>query len=215
HAAHGFDVYALLFIIALVTAILTAFYTFRAYFMTFWGETRIPEEAGHHAHESPSVMLVPLQVLAIGSLLVGVVFGPTGLFAHFLHDHWMATTFPSFLQGDTHHLDVVLLLGSSAAALGGIGLAWWMYVKSPGEADKVAARMPAMYELSRNRFYLDEIYDAFIVRPLVMLARVLRVLDQYIVDGLVDLFGQLPRLAGAAIRPLQNGLVQFYALLMA
>src|SRR5207237_6332145 len=79
-----FDVYKLLFFIALFTAGLTAFYTFRAYFLTFWGEVRIPEEAGHHAHGSPPVMLVPLQVLGIGALFVGVVFGPTHIFLRFL-----------------------------------------------------------------------------------------------------------------------------------
>jgi len=71
--AAGNWIYTVLFVSALVTAGLTAFYTFRAYFLTFWGEKRIPEEAGHHAHESPYVMLLPLGVLAAGALLAGFV----------------------------------------------------------------------------------------------------------------------------------------------
>src|SRR5256885_6579630 len=90
-----FDVYKLLLFIALFTAGLTAFYTFRAYFLTFWGEVRIPEEAGHHAHESPPVMLVPLQVLAIGALSVGVVFVPTPIFDRFFYKLWMREAFPT------------------------------------------------------------------------------------------------------------------------
>src|SRR5262249_42550736 len=58
------------------------------YFLTFWGEERIPHEAGHHAHESPPVMLWPLMILAVGAVGVGLVFGPTHLFEHFLEQHW-------------------------------------------------------------------------------------------------------------------------------
>src|SRR5262249_42773521 len=212
----AFDVYKLLFFIGLFTAGLTAFYTFRAYFLTFWGEVRIPEEAGHHAHESPPVMLVPLQVLAIGALFVGVVFGPTHIFEHFLHEHWTKSALPAFLVAeDGSHLNWVVMLSSSVVALTGIALAYWIYVRQPSEADRLAARLPVRYGLWGNRFYLGEIYRAFIVRPVAGLARVLRVIDQYIVDGLVDLFAQVPRALGALARPMQNGLVQFYALLMA
>ena len=101
-----------------------------------------------------------------------------------------------------------------ALALGGIGVAWWMYVRQPGLADQVVKSMPGPYELSRNRFYLDELYDAFIVQPLSALAQFCRLLDQYVVDGLVDLVGQVPAFVGKVFRPIQNGLVQFYALLM-
>src|SRR5262249_23128755 len=82
-------VYAALFATALVTAGLTAFYSFRAYFLTFWGQERIPHEAGHHAHESPSVMTVPLVVLAAGALLVGFVNAEplTSGLSHFLESH--------------------------------------------------------------------------------------------------------------------------------
>jgi proton-translocating NADH-quinone oxidoreductase chain L len=203
------SVYAILFVTALIVAALTAFYTFRAYFMTFWGEVKIPEEAGHHAHESPSVMLVPLQILAIGAVLVGIVFVPTGILGHYLSAH--TKTFAEYHA----HFNLPLMLGSSAFALAGIGLAYWMYVKKPALPDEVAKAIPAGYELSRNRFYLDEIYDALIVKPLSALAYLLRAIDQYVIDGLVDLLAQVPRFIGYLFRPIQNGLVQFYALLMA
>jgi NADH-quinone oxidoreductase subunit L len=113
-----------------------------------------------------------------------------------------------------HGVNWALLLGSSAFGLGGIALAWWMYVRRPAVPAEVAKAMPVAYELSRNRFYLDELYDIFVVKPLSGLAQFCRVFDAYVVDGIVDLCGQLPRFVGAIFRPIQNGLVQFYALLM-
>jgi NADH:ubiquinone oxidoreductase subunit 5 (subunit L)/multisubunit Na+/H+ antiporter MnhA subunit len=90
-----------------------------------------------------------------------------------------------------------------------------MYVRQPGLAGQLARSIATVYEASRNKFYFDEIYQAFVVHPLTALAYVLRVFDQYIVDGLVDLIGTLPSMLGALLRPAQNGLVQYYGLLMA
>src|SRR5207302_1335459 len=78
-----------------------------------------------------------------------------------------------------------------------------------------AERFQGLYRLARNKFYLDEIYDSFFVQPIRGLAEFCRVFDQYVVDGVVDLVGQVPRLIGLVFRPIQNGLAQFYALAMA
>jgi NADH-quinone oxidoreductase subunit L len=212
HASEGnayATVYMILFISALVTAGLTAFYTFRAYFLTFWGEERIPPEAGHHAHESPPVMTVPLMILAVGALGVGIVASPI---SELLDSRWLSGFFSS--QERTHGMNWPLVLGSTLFGLGGILVAWWMYVRQPALPEQVAESVPRAYELSRNRFYLDELYGAFIVGPLKVAAVVCRVLDQYVVDGIVDLVGGLPRSLGRVFRPIQNGLVQFYALAM-
>jgi NADH-quinone oxidoreductase subunit L len=207
--------YTGLFLLGMVTAGLTAFYTFRAYFLTFWGETRIPPEAGEHAHESPPVMLYPLIVLAAGAVGLGLLLGPTGAIESFLHEHWMSQAFGNLLPVEPHHGSITAMLASSLVALGGIGLAWWMYVRQPAAARDFAQAIPAAYELSRNKFYLDEIWSALFVKPLAGLAHFFRVFDLYIVDSLVDLIAQAPRFLGnAVLRPLQNGLVQFYALLM-
>jgi NADH-quinone oxidoreductase subunit L len=204
-------------IMALATAFLTAFYTFRAYFMTFWGEERIPEEAGHHPHDAPPVMAWPLMILAAGAVLVGIVLGPFGLFGGFLEHHWMQRQFPDRLLPleAHHHFNIPLMLISSAIALGGIALAYAVYVKTPALADRLARSMSGLYGWARNKFYLDELFEAIFVRPLTSLAQMIRVIDQYVVDGLVDLVGQMPGLFGYLVRPFQNGLVQFYALLMA
>ena len=75
--------------------------------------------------------------------------------------------------------------------------------------------MKMFHGLSRNKFYLDELFAAMFVNPLVKLAAMLRWIDTYVVDGIVDLVGRTPAYFGGALRPLQNGLVQFYAVVMA
>jgi NADH-quinone oxidoreductase subunit L len=211
-AGHGASVvYLILLIVGLLTAGLTAFYTFRAYFLTFWGEERIPPEAGHHAHESPPVMLVPMMILAVGAVGVGIIVQP---FTHWFGDTLDLTNGLEKAPHPDEGPNWWMMVLSSLLALGGLGLAWLLYVRRPALAGELARKNEGLYELSRNRFYLDELYDIFIVRPASALAAVCRAVDQYLVDGLVDLVGQVPRLLGILFRPIQNGLVQFYALAM-
>src|SRR4029077_19162978 len=93
--------YEVLFWMGCFTALLTAFYTFRAVFMTFWGPEKIPHEAGHHAHESPPVMCIPLWILSIGAAGLGLVLGhPTGIF-----DGFLARTIPQVGAGGHHETD--------------------------------------------------------------------------------------------------------------
>jgi proton-translocating NADH-quinone oxidoreductase chain L len=202
-------IYLLLLLSGLLTAGLTAFYTFRAYFLTFWGEPRIPEEAGHHAHEAPPVMTVPLMILAVAALAIGAVVEP---FTHWFSGFLGRTPFLG--EVEEHRPVVLLAMVSGVIALAGIAVAWWMYVRQPGTAAALAQRFQGLYQLSLNRCYLDELYDVFFLRPLAGLREFCRILDAYVVDGLVDLVGQIPRLFGAFFRPMQNGLVQFYAVAM-
>jgi NADH-quinone oxidoreductase subunit L len=200
-------IFVILFSSALFTAGLTAFYTFRAYFLTFWGEERIPNEAGEHAHESPRVMTIPLMILAVGAVVAGFFLWP----------------FRSFIErtpnlGDLHEVEishVALLAASVVVVTAGIALAWWMYVRSPGLADRWAANLQALYQMSLNKLHLDELYYAFVVAPLTGLAMVCRFLDLQVLDSIVDHLGQIPAFVGQLFRPIQNGLVQFYALAMA
>jgi NADH-quinone oxidoreductase subunit L len=202
-------IYLVLLISAVATAGLTAFYTFRAYFMTFWGEERIPHEAGHHAHESPPVMTVPLMILAAGAVAAGIVVEP---FTHWF-SHLLART-PYMGALPEHSASLLLMTGSVLIALLGIGVAAQMYVREPGLPARLAQSAQEVYQLSLNKFHLDELYSFFIVQPLAGFARFCRIFDQYVVDALVDLIGHVPRLLGILFRPMQNGLVQFYALAM-
>jgi len=207
--------YFALFIVACATAFLTAFYTFRAYFLTFWGPERVPEEAGHHAHESPSSMTIPLLVLAVGAVFVGIVLQPfTHWFTGFLE------TTPSLSQAHqsvhaahiAHHLNWTLIGVSTVLALGGIGAAFGLY--RAGGAEKAPPGLDVAFTLSRHKLYVDEIYQAVLVHPAAVIAFLARVFDGFL-DALTRLIAAVPRFAGQWVRPIQNGLVQFYALSMA
>jgi NADH-quinone oxidoreductase subunit L len=219
------QVYTLLYYVGLFTAFLTAIYTFRAFFMTFYGKEVIPEEAGHHAHESPPSMWVPLSILSAFALAVGYLAERDHVFAAFLshtpslaYSGIQATPHPSF------HMNVAMI--SSIIAIVGIGIAAFIYLGDRREANALArwmdngriGRLVGMewspYRLSQNKFYFDEIYQWTIVRPLQALASVSYFVDRWIVDGLVNLCGWLPRVAGVLLRGLQMGLVSFYGLAM-
>ena len=205
------SIYLLLFVAALFTAALTAFYTFRAYFRTFWGETIIPVEAGEHAHESPSVMTIPLVILAIGAVFVGIVVEP---FTHWFSDFLGQSDqlrMASFYEKAEHHLNWPLMLGSSAVAIIAVMLAFWMYCMKPSAAASVTRTFPRWYDASYRLLYVDEIYQMLFVKPMNVLASICKLLE-YLVFDIVRLIGAVPRGFAQLIRPLQNGLVQFYAL---
>ena len=166
HSERFGSIYMVLFGVALVTALLTAFYTFRAYYRTFEGELRMPE--GAHPHE-PWVMSVPLIVLAIGAVAVGIVAEP--------FTHW----FSDFLT------------------------------RSPGIVRATTAG--TAYDLSLNKLYVDEVYNLLFVQPLNLLAGTCRLVEAVVYD-LVRLIATIPAYLAHLVRPLQNGLVQFYALSM-
>ena len=200
--------YELLFWMGSFTAFLTAFYTFRAVLMTFHGEERIPPEAGHHAHESPASMTVPLMILSVGAAGLGLALGHmTGIFDGFLNRTLSGT-------GDHHAADWFVIGLSTVAAVAGIGLAWVFYGQRSSVPATIASAAPPFYRLSLNKFYLDEIYYIFLVVPTMLLAQCSRFFDWIIVDGLVGFISRLPGMAARLARPIQNGLVQFYALSM-
>ena len=212
--------YSILYLAALLTAFLTAVYTFRAFFLTFYGEERIPKEAGHHAHESPPSMTGPLVILALGALSVGAYFQWTGDFLG--QDGFLVETpalallrSPEVAPHGSMHASVAIL--STAMAVAGIVLAALLYLGRPawGRAMVVIMAGLGLYGLSRGKFFFDAIYLALVVRPLTRLAGLLAWFDNRVIDELVDAVGGLPRMLGASFRPMQSGMVQFYAMVMA
>jgi NADH-quinone oxidoreductase subunit L len=194
--------------IATITALLTAFYTFRAYFMTFWGAERFPPEAGHHPHDAPPTMAWPLRLLAVAAIGIGAVVAAT---------HWFATYF-SHTPGFGHeghpvfHIDLMVISG--LVALAGIALAWFMYVRNPQLPSRISHNANLLYDLSAKKFFLDELYMATIVTPIRMLARLSYLFDMYVIDRLVNAVGALPRIVSAVPRLVHTGLVSNYALMM-
>ena len=199
--------YVLLLVVALVTAGMTAFYTFRAYFLTFWGPVRTPAEAGDHAHESPPSMTFPLLVLAVGAVGIGGLVEPaTHWFGHFLGRT------PGLAVEGGHGFNWGLAGVSTLMVLAGFVVAFMVYGR--GGPEVVNPAVAPVYALSRDKLYVDEVYHAAVVRPAEWLAFMARVFDLFL-DSLTRVIAAVPRWFGAAVRPVQNGLVQFYALFMA
>jgi len=217
--AHGENglLYLVLFYMAMFAALLTSLYTFRALFQTFFGAKRVPAEAGHHAHESPPVMVVPLLILSVFALGVGAYFEWTHGFANLL-----ART-PSLAyrvaaetaHGEHFHWGVATV--STALALLGLGLAAYLYLGDRRQVEALARFMQSpwglrLYQLSKGKFYVDQIYLVCIVWPLQLVAAVASLFDRYVIDELVNFCGRVPPAVGSVLRWLQTGMVQFYAL---
>ncbi len=215
--AHDSAFFNVLFYIALATALATAAYTFRAYFLTFHGPERVPPEAGHHAHESPWNMTVPLMILAVGALIVGGYFEATSKngFADFLH-RTPSLAFGEFAEQakEVEHMHWNVAIISTIAAFAGIGLAYFIYMGAPGRANTIAQKLRPLYILSLGKLFLDPIYGLLFVWPLRALAFIFYAIDRWLIDALVNLVGKIPPWIGATLRGMQNGMVQFYALAM-
>ena len=203
----------LLYLIGLFTALLTAFYSFRAFFMAFLGEAR-DQHIHEHAHESPAMMTRPLWVLAALAVVGGVLNLPSLLtMEHYLEPAVGAPAFhPSF------PFEMVLLAVSALVAVAGFGLAYGRYVKgSATGAGRFAAGITRVFSplepIARNKWYVDELYATLIVSPLLNLANWFsEVVDHGVVDGAVNLVGQANLAVGGALRKVHNGLVPTYAL---
>jgi NADH-quinone oxidoreductase subunit L len=249
-----------LWLVAVVTAFLTATYMFRLLYLTFFGTRRTGHGAPstqhpapstqhparstehpalsaqhpapstqhpapstqHPLHDAPPAMAIALVLLAVGSVVAGYIGVPEVL----VHGGNRITTFlaPSFqapgmaavVEGaaaDHHALELGLMAFSVLVAFAGIGLATSIYLRNPARADVIAARMPRLYQLLLNKYYVDEIYDAAIVQPAKRMSTVLwRGVDAGLIDGTVNSVGLVVRGWSAVLRRLQTGSVRAYAM---
>jgi NADH-quinone oxidoreductase subunit L len=181
--------------VGVITAGMTAFYVFRAVFLCFFGTPR----GHHHPHESPLVMTGPLMVLALLSLVGGYFHVPA----------FLESLFPVAEGGH----DTTLVAISVAAGALGILLAWLFYVAKPGLADSIAAGLGGLYRLVYNKYLVDELYDATIVKPTVATSRALlwKGVDAGLIDGIVNGVGAVARGVGGVLRRLQSGNIRSYA----
>ena len=211
--------FRILYGMSLFTAFLTAFYTFRAVFMTFTGPTRVPDEAGHHhhgqagsaAHESPPVMTIPLVILAVAATISGWWLFSTHALADFLAatPSLAAKSVAATATPHAFHLD--LALQGSFVAVAGIVLAAVGHLGRRSDGPQMERFLGPLETLFGQKFFLDELYAAVVVKPLEFVALVAAWFDRFVVDGLVDGVGRLPLGLGAILRRLQSGLVQRYA----
>jgi NADH-quinone oxidoreductase subunit L len=214
HAAAGNGQW-LLYAVGLITAGLTAFYMFRSVFLTFHGKFRGTHEQEHHLHESPPVMTIPLGILALGAVVAGVAGLPWNNWLHHLFEP--ITKRPVGLpEVAEHHVSVLLLaLVASAVAIASIWLAFRVYGGDRGLAgdQTFEQRWPAVHRLLENKYYVDEIYDRAIVRPLAMLSAFFwKGVDMVVIDGAVNTGAAATEVAGEVGRFSTTGNVRNYAL---
>jgi NADH-quinone oxidoreductase subunit L len=152
-------------------------------------------------------MTWPLIVLSIFALAIGGIVAK--LFDGF--NGFLSRT-PGLAGGHPSHSTAVMLV-SSLVALGGVALAWVMYGRPSTLSQTLALRLRGAYELSRDQFRFDQLYAALVVRPMLVLAEICRLVEDWVIDGMVRFVGAIPALFGRVVlRPIQNGLVQYYAL---
>ncbi|MBI3606582.1 MAG: NADH-quinone oxidoreductase subunit L [Nitrospirae bacterium] len=181
-----------LWLVGMTGAFLTSFYMFRLFYVTFTGETRMEPAVAHHVHESPSVMTVPLMILAGLSLLGGVLLGFPP------EQGWLHDFLAPMIAGEgaeAHHdfeiVDLALMAGSVLVALAGWWTAYTMYVRKPELAPFWAARFRGAHTLLLNKYWVDEAYDAVFVEPSKRLGRAWGVFDRIVIDGIVNGVGRL------------------------
>lgn len=182
-------------VIGILVAALTAFYAARMWMLAFAGEPR--SEAAAHAHESPAVMTLPLWILAVPSLLLGGFLAFGHRFAHFLTG-----------QEVTESMNFGLVGITTAAALGGIALAWRLY-SVPQTAGDPIQRIPG-YALFANLWYIDAFWNKVGAGGALAFGRLIAWFDRNVVDGAVNAIGQVCRKSGSELRRATNGQAQAY-----
>jgi NADH-quinone oxidoreductase subunit L len=209
-----------LWAVGMITAGLTAFYMFRAVYMTFHGKFRGTHEQEHHLHESPPVMTIPLAILAVGACVAGFANVPKllqlGIFDEHLH-HFLESILANAGEEHpmSHGLEIFLVVAAIAVAVTGWFLARSIYGGDKGLTGgrQWASRFPGVHRLLENKYYVDEIYDRGIVRPLAALSTFFwKVVDTFVIDGAVRAGAFLTELTGDVGRFSTTGNVRNYAL---
>jgi NADH-quinone oxidoreductase subunit L len=197
----------LLWALAALTALMTAFYMFRLLWLVFLGRSRMDHEVEHHVHESPLSMTGVLMVLAVLSAVGGFVALP-----HFLEPLLpLPATFP-----DLHHFEKPLLIFSVVIAAAGLALAAFFFARGGERAARVAKGFPRLHRVLSSKYFVDELYEAAIGRPLLWLSErvFLRMGDRWLIDGSLNGMAALAQRAAGRLARFQTGNLHLYALLV-
>lgn len=219
--------FAIHWAVALVTAMLTALYMMRLYFLTFEGKSRVPANIMKKLHESPSTMTIPLIVLAVLSVIGGYVGVPDFIGEMFGLHH--VNKFKEFIWAaiplEQHHASAVshhffshmdLLILSIVAAVLGIGLAYYFYIYRPKHLSKITANedFGFLFNASNSKWYMDEVYEHTFIDGFKESSKMSFWFDSNIVDGLVNRIAGFFSCLSTFVRKFQFGLVRAYAAVM-
>jgi NADH-quinone oxidoreductase subunit L len=210
--AHTYEHSKTLWVLGMITSMLTAFYMFRLVFLTFFGKFRGTHEQEHHLHESPSTMTFPLIVLAVLSIVGGLL----GLPEFWGMSNWMHHNLESvILRPDPsilgHETEWTLMILAVVAAASVIYFAYLVYIKNRVLPVNKEEQLKPWQRIIYNKYYVDEIYDFLIRKPLDVLSTGFhKFIDSQIIDGMVNGVGSFVKSAGSVIRLAQSGNISFY-----
>jgi NADH-quinone oxidoreductase subunit L len=202
------DLGQVLTLLGLLTALLTAFYSFRLVFVTFWGTSHVDAHRADHVHEPSQTMTTPLLILAFFSVLTGYLGIPS----------FLEPVFSTGSEAPVHHGSAGLVIMAAATAMGliGIAAAYYVYVLKPDLPERLARQWGSLYRGSLNKWYVDEAYDLLFVRPTFVAASELwKRVDVNVIDGAVNGIARGIAWGGWLLRLVQSGQTQHYALAMA
>ncbi len=219
----GDPVSGIVFVLALIAAFMTAFYMFRAVFMTFEGEFKggaanDPDAQAHgdvHLGESPKVMVLPLAILSIPAIAAGVLVNPV-VDLGVIPSHWLAhfLDYNPAVQVKAEQFNIIIALVSSVVAIAGIALAYLMYARRAVSAEGMGRALRPAYVLLYRKYFMDELYEDIIVRRVFYgwAAYGLDWVDKSVVDKVVNFCGWLGANTGTALRQMQTGQLQAYGM---
>jgi NADH-quinone oxidoreductase subunit L len=208
-------IYYLLFGSAVVTAGLTALYIARAYFLTFWGQSRLPHEVSEHVHESSLWMVVPLVVLSLGATFAGLFGSYLDVFNEQFNTLWQVPH-ASPTHEIPHAPNYSLIISTTLISIVAILVAYFMFGRNQDALTADEQTQPGvLQEFSYHGFYIDAVYAALIVLPLTIISKTTRVIEQTF-NGIVNILVQLPKVISSIlqVRALHNGFIQFYGVSM-
>jgi NADH-quinone oxidoreductase subunit L len=214
----GGDMGRFLWFLGTAAALMTAFYSWRLIFLTFHGKFRGTAEQEHHLHESPKVITVPLMILAVGAVAAGWVGIPPLFLEHGDRiGEFLAPVLGHSKGHGTHAQEAFVMSASIAVAIGGLLVAFIMYIKKTELPAKIAAAFQPVHKLLFNKYWIDELYSRTLVQPVLRASEkiILGIIDARIIEGVVN---GVPGLIGAfsrKFRQVQTGMLSSYALVMA
>ncbi len=230
--ARGGDHGNIAFAVAVFSALLTSFYSWRLMFLTFWGKPRWDQShhithghpaettdgtAGYRPHESPMSMLVPLGLLSIGAVFAGFAFHHHFIDAEIGGEFWQRSiAFDARLMHEMHEVPLLVKMSATIVMVAGLGIAYLAYVRNTQIPARFVATFRPVYEFLLNKWYWDELYDKIFVKPAFAFGRLFwRGVDEGVIDrfgpnGAASIVAQGSTLAAK----LQSGYLYTYALVM-
>jgi NADH-quinone oxidoreductase subunit L len=214
--AHAFGYNPFFWILGLLGSLMTCFYMFRLYFLTFHGKFRGTREQEHHLHESPKSMTIPLVVLAILAVVGGFIGIPEALMkdSHWL-SRFLAPVLGESFTGLSRNTELTLMIVSVALLVAVIGIAQMMYLKKGLVPVADDGEISPLQKLVYNKYYVDEIYEYAITRPMNRVASVFdRFVESRFIDGIVNGVGTIVNKTSNGLRYVQTGHIGFYLFAM-